>query len=387
MNFVFLSPSFPPNYYLFCANLKAEGANALGIGESPFHELRPELRESLTWYYQVGSMHDYGQLAEALRFFTARFGKIDRIDSLNEYWLETEAKLRSEFGIAGVQAADVAEIRHKSLMKKIFAKTGIPHARGRLVSNAGQARELISSLNFPVIVKPDDGMGAELTYRLNFPADVDRFFADKPDRSFILEEFIQGDIVTFDGLAGPDGEIIFCTSHVYGEGVMESVLADSHIYYYSRREIPKDLEDAGRKLVKGFRVRERFFHLEFFRRKDGTLCALEVNIRPPGGMTVDMFNFACDIDMYAVWAKMMVHGTIRLDYSRKYHCAFVSRKNRLRYRRSHEEILARFGGLVAHHEGLPPVLARAMGDYGYLIRSAYPSLITRAVGFIQELAV
>ncbi|OGS47847.1 MAG: hypothetical protein A3J79_14545 [Elusimicrobia bacterium RIFOXYB2_FULL_62_6] len=386
MNFVFLSPSFPPNYYHFCANLKKEGVAVLGVGESPLHELRPELRDSLAWYYQVENLHDYGQLAEALRFFTERFGKIDRIDSLNEYWLETEAKLRSEFGIPGVQAEEVAEIRHKSLMKKVFAKTGIPHARGLVAADAAEAHKFISHVKFPVIVKPDDGMGAEHTYRLESPEDVDSFFAGKPDRSFIIEEFIQGDIVTFDGLAGPDGKIIFCTSHVYGEGVMESVLADSHIYYYSHRQIPADVEDAGRKLVKGFRVRERFFHLEFFRRKDGTLCALEVNIRPPGGMTLDMFNYACDIDMYGTWAKMMARGETRLEYERKYHCAHISRKNRLNYRRTHEEILARFGDLVVHNESLPPMLARAMGDYVYIVRSGHASVIKDAVEFIQEQA-
>lgn len=386
MNFVFLSPAFPPNYYLFCANLKKEGVNALGIGETPFGDLRPELRESLAWYYQVGNMRDHGQLREALRFFVLRFGTIDRIDSLNEFWLETEAKLRSEFGIPGVQAADVSQIRRKSLMKKIFSRMGVPHARGRLVSTAAQAHLCAEEFKFPVIVKPDDGMGAEFTYRLESASDVDRFFGDKPDRAFIMEEFIPGDIVTFDGLADLDGRIAFCTSHVYGQGVMETVLADMHISYYSLRDIPGDIEAAGIKLVKGFNVRERFFHFEFFRRNDGTLCALEVNIRPPGGMTMDMFNFACDIDLYSVWAKMMAQGAIRLDYSRKYHCGYAGRKNRLRYAHSHEEIMERLGAWIVHHDGLPPVLARAMGDNGYLIRTRDIAAMDRAVNFIQELA-
>lgn len=385
MNFVFLSPAFPPNYYRFCAALKKEGVNALGIGDSPFGGLRPELRDSLAWYYQVGDMHGPAQLGEALRFFTGRFGKIDRIDSLNEYWLETEARLRSEFGIPGIQAADVSEIRRKSLMKKVFARLGIPHARGEIVADAARAHALAAELKFPVVVKPDDGMGAALTYRLNSPADVDRFLAGKPDRNFIMEEFIDGSIVTFDGLTGPRGEIIFCTSHVYGERVMEAVLADTHISYYSLREIPRDLEAAGRALVKGFAVRERFFHFEFFRRPDGTLCALEVNIRPPGGMTVDMFNFACDIDLYAAWAGLMARGEVRLDYARKYHCGYAGRKNRLNYAHSHAEITARLGNMLAHHEELPPVLARAMGDNGYIIRSRAATDIETAVNFIQAL--
>ena len=384
MNFVFLSPAFPSNYYLFCAALKKEGVTVLGIGDSPFNELRPELRDSLAWYYQTGDMRDPSQLSGAMRFFTGRFGKIDRIDSLNEYWLETEAKLRSEFAIPGVQAADVSQIRRKSRMKKVFARIGIPHARGEIVADAARAHALALELKFPVVVKPDDGMGAEFTYRLNSPSDVDRFFAGKPDRHFIMEEFIDGDIVTFDGLTGPDGKIIFCTSHVYGQRVMEAVLADMHISYYSLREIPRDLLDAGRKLVAGFAVRERFFHFEFFRRPDGTLCALEVNIRPPGGMTVDMFNFACDIDMYAVWAGLMARGEVRLEYARKYHCGYAGRKNRLNYAHSHEDIRARLGDMLVHHEGFPPVLARAMGDNGYLVRSRDAADMEAAVDFIQE---
>jgi len=385
MNFVFLSPSFPANYYLFCAALKKEGVSVLGIGEPSFGELRSELREALAWYCQVGDLRDRAQVSGAMRFLSDRFGTIDRIDSLNEYWLETEAQLRTEFGISGIQAADVAEVRRKSLMKKVFARTGIPHARGRLVSDAGQAHELAGELNFPIVVKPDDGMGAEFTYRLNSPLELDRFLDGKPDRDFIMEEFIDGGIVTFDGLAGPDGGIVFCTSHVYGQGVMEAVLADMHISYYSLREIPGDIMDAGQKLVKGFNVRERFFHFEFFRRPDGTLCALEVNIRPPGGMTMDMFNYACDIDMYAVWAGMMARGAVRLDYSRKYYCGYAGRKNRLSYAHSHDEILDRLGGLIIHHEGLPPILARAMGDIGYLIRAGRGGEVENAVNFIQEL--
>ncbi|MFH1619296.1 MAG: ATP-grasp domain-containing protein [bacterium] len=386
MNFVFLSPVFPPNYYRFCVNLKKEGATVLGIAENDFGELRPELRESLAWYYRVGDMHNCGELREAMRFFTDRFGQISRIDSLNEYWLETEARLRTEFGIFGVQAANVANIRRKSLMKIFFARAGIPHARGMVVRDAQQARAFAAAeTGFPVIVKPDDGIGAAMTYQLNSCEGLDRFFANKPDREFIMEEFIEGDIVSFDGMADKEGKIVFCTSHVYGQRVMEAVLADSHISYYSLREIPGDLEEAGRKLVDGFAVRERFFHFEFFRRKDGSLCAMEVNIRPPGGMTMDMFNFSCDIDMYSAWAKMMAHGAVRLDYSRKYHCAFAGRKNRLGYRHSHGEIMERLNGMVLHHQDLPEVLARVMGDYGYLIRSGDSGSITEAVNFIQAL--
>ena len=59
MNFIFISPNFPTNYWQFCAHLKSDGANVLGIGDAAYNELTPQLREVLTEYYHVDNMEDY----------------------------------------------------------------------------------------------------------------------------------------------------------------------------------------------------------------------------------------------------------------------------------------------------------------------------------------
>lgn len=92
-----------------------------------------------------------------------------------------------------------------------------------------------------------------------------------------------------------------------------------------------------------FNVRQRFFHIEFFETGPGKMVALEVNMRPPGGFTTDMFNFACDIDIYRLWAQVMMDGSATLDYQRKYHCCYASRKNRYDYQHSHDEVMQKFG--------------------------------------------
>jgi hypothetical protein len=94
MNIVFLSPHFPPNYHLFCVHLKGLGATVLGLADEPYDLLHPRLKDSLSEYYQVRDMHNYDELLRACGYFTYRYGKIDRLDSQNEYWLETEAQLR-----------------------------------------------------------------------------------------------------------------------------------------------------------------------------------------------------------------------------------------------------------------------------------------------------
>ena len=108
MNFIFLSPHFPPNFYLFCVQLSALGVNVLGIADEPYELLRPELKRSLREYFRVHDMHNYDELLRACGYFIHRYGRIDRIDSHNEYWLETEADLRTDFNVFGPNRIDFA---------------------------------------------------------------------------------------------------------------------------------------------------------------------------------------------------------------------------------------------------------------------------------------
>ena len=101
MNYIYLSPHFPPNYYNFCVALRKYGVNVLGLADTQFEHLHPELQHAFTEYFRVEDLHNYDQLVKALGYFTFKYGKIDGIDSNNEYWLETEAKLRTDFNING----------------------------------------------------------------------------------------------------------------------------------------------------------------------------------------------------------------------------------------------------------------------------------------------
>jgi len=67
MNFVYLSPHFPPNYYRFCVGLREEGVNVLGLADAPYESLRPELRGALSEYYRVDDMNSYDALVRCGR--------------------------------------------------------------------------------------------------------------------------------------------------------------------------------------------------------------------------------------------------------------------------------------------------------------------------------
>lgn len=370
MNYIHFSPHFPSNYYNFSIALSKVGAKVLGIGDEPWDHLSAELKSSLTDYYKVDDLHNNDQLIAALEYFTNRFGKIDGIDSHNEYWLESEAILRDRFEIEGLKPGQLDGIRRKSEMKKMFIKAGLRVASGKVVRMIDEARELIKETGYPVIAKPDKGVGAADTYKIHDEAGLVNFFNTKPPIDYIMEAFVDGDVTSFDGLAGKDGELVFFTVMQNEKGVMEVVHEDSHVYYYTHRNIPADLEAAGRKVLKAFEVKGRFFHFEFFREhKTGELIALEVNMRPPGGFSTDMFNYSCDIDVYQVWADMISDKNNGFSFERKYHVCFVSRKSRYAYALSHEEVMNRFGANIVFSSGIDGALARAMGDFCYLVRS------------------
>ena len=327
MNVVFLSPHFPPHFFRFCLNLKTVGANVWGIGEEPYNNISADVRSALTEYFQVDDMHDDDALVRACGFFTHRYGKIDRLDSLNEYWLSTEARLRDDFNIFGVRGTDIDFIRRKSFMKDRFRDAGVAVARGQVVDNIDDARSLIRETGYPVVVKPDAGVGAIDTFRIDNDRALDVFFKTRPGTDYIMEEFIDGTIYSFDGLTDRDGKPVFYTAHTYSQGIMETVNEARHVYYYSLRDMPADLEKIGFECLKAFDVRERFFHMEFFKTAEDRYVALEVNMRPPGGYTTDMFNYACDIDIYRIWANLLVHNQTALNYERGYHCCYASRKS------------------------------------------------------------
>jgi hypothetical protein len=178
-------------------------------------------------------------------------------------------------------------------------------------------------------------------------------------------------------------EVVFGSSFYYNTGVMEVVNADDDIWYCITRQVPPDLQAAGAAIVRAFRIRERPFHFEFFRLADGTLAPLEINVRPPGGLTVNMFNYANDIDFHRGWASMLVHGRWDESASRAYACAYVGRKHRFTYRLSHEQVLDAYGDMIVMHEPIAGIFARAIGDFGYILRHPEERRLTAAARAIQ----
>jgi hypothetical protein len=386
MNVLFLSPHFPPQFWLFCAALRARGATVLALGDAHPDTLDPGLRAALTEYVHVPDMEQHDAALRATAYLVWRHGRIDHLDSLNEHWLALEGQLREDFNVPGLRPAELQRHRSKTGMDEVFRQAGLRAPASAPITSPGRLRAFAADHGYPLIIKPDLGVGATHTFRVDDPDALDRACAE-PLAGHVVQEFIEGTVTTYDGLTDRDGRVIFATSFVYAAGVMELVTEQRDVHYTSRRVIPPALAEAGRRVVEAFRVRGRFFHAEFFELPGGVFRPLEINLRPPGGFTTDLFNYAHDIDIYGLWADLVTGADLdAFRHEARYHAAHVSRRDQHRYRRGHDELQAILGPALMLRRRIPAPINLAMGDDLYLIRHEDPDAIRGFIAAIHERA-
>ena len=377
MNYVFISPAYPVTCMYFCEALSELGVNVLGIGEAPYDMLDDRLKSALTEYYYVSSLEDYDQVYRAVAFLIHKYGRIDWLESLNEYWLPMDASLRSDFNIAvGTRYEEIGNLVSKSGMKKIFLEAGIPTARQHIVSDLEAGEKFVDEVGYPVIVKPDVGVGANGAMKVRNREDLLSFYNDLPQEPYVMEEFLFGDICTYDAIIDSNCEPLFESMCTYAP-VLDSVANDENVHFYTMPEVPKQLREFGRRTVKAFGADRRFVHFEFIGLtkdyegigKAGDYAVMEVNMRPAGGHDPDMMNIAQSIDVFEIYAEMVTSGKRFFPESEdKCICAYAARKDGHAFTHSHEEVMARYGNDIVMQEEMPPIDWPSMGRYVYIAR-------------------
>ena len=393
MNVVFISPHFPLYFHNFCSRLKQRNVNVLGIIDTDYQNISQETKNSLTDCYCVNSLDNYDEVYRAVAYFISKYGRIDFIESQNEYWLETEAKLRDDFNILhGTRFNDLSWMKYKSKMKQVFLKAGVNVARYCLVNSFEEVMAFIENVGYPVVVKPDNGVGASSTYKLNNYQDLEYFFATKDDKVYIMEEFVKGHVETYDGICDSNKNVLIANSSIMLNSIMDNVNEHCDTAFKNRYVVNSDIEEIGKRVVQAFDTRSRFFHFEFFRLdedkeglgKKGDLVGLEVNMRAPGAYIPDMINYAYDVDTYALWSDVLIYDKIFVDVNRKYVVGYASRRNGIDYTHSYEEIKDKYKDKIKIDTEVPEALAAAMGNHVFIFRTEKEEELIEMIRFILK---
>lgn len=378
MNVVFISPHFPLYFHNFCSRLKIRGVNVLGIGDANYSEISNETKDSLSEYYRVNNLENYDEVYKAVAYYISKYGRIDFVESQNEYWLETDARIRTDFNInSGTKYEDLAVMKYKSKMKDIYKSIGLNAARYCLVDTFENALAFVEKVGYPIVVKPDNGVGASSTYKLKDQSELEYFFATKDNRVYIMEEYVNGHVETYDGITDSNKNILIANSTIMLNSIMDNVNENCDTAFCNRFVAGSDIEEIGKKVVQAFDTRSRFFHFEFFRLdadkeglgKKGDLVGLEVNMRAPGAYMPDMINFSYETDVYTIWADMLIYDKCFMDVKQKYLVAYIGRRDGIDYMLSNDQINQKYGDLVMLDVDVPEALSAAMGNHVFMVRA------------------
>ena len=385
MNYLLVSPNFPISQEFFAKGLKEKGINVLGVGSESYDALSQTLKDNLVEYFRVNDLEDYEEVFRAVAFLTYKHGKIDRIESNNEYWLELDARLREDFNVYGVKPKQLEFTKYKSKMKTMFKEAGARVAKGYAANNKEELNGILKKLELPLIAKPDNGVGSANTYKLLTQRDVEEFINEWNEKvSYFFEEFVEnGVLCTYDGLINQHGDIVFETSFIYTQPTLD--LVNNGLDYANIIEptIDPKLKELGQRIVYKFGMKERFFHIEFFRLPDGEYIALEYNNRIAGGTCIDLYNYSYNISLYEIYADVVLDKKIKDIVTNKYTLS-LSRRNRYQYKNSLEDIKAKYSYSIRMITTVPEVFSAAMGNTMIIISVENKEQITEVMNYVHE---
>ena len=371
MNYIVISPYYPQNFQQFTIELANQGINVLGIGQEPYDQLDQPLKEALTEYFRVENLENLDEVKRAVAFLFYKHGPIDRIESHNEYWLEQDAQLREQFNVFGAKPKDLKKTKFKSEMKKLFKKAGVPVVPGQVVKTISGVDLAVNKLGLPLIAKPDNGVGAAATFKLETKKDVEYFKSEWDQETvYFFEKFVQsGEICTFDGLVDKDGQIVFSTTFDYAHTPLDLMIYKMDNSYYVLKDMDPKLRIYGESIVKTFGMKERFFHIEFFRDGDDYV-AIEYNNRPAGGFTIDVYNFAHSIDLYKGYAAIVVGKEFTSTHLKPLFCLATSRRASTNYAYAESDLLEKYRDNFKVKKDMPAAFAELQGDYLYMLTTS-----------------
>lgn len=361
MNIVMISPGFPVEQPLFTRGLAKQGARVIGLGDQPVEAVPDIARTALADYIRIASFQDEDAIVRQVVDY-ARHVPVHQVESTWEPTMILAAKIREALRLPGMTVAETVPYRDKEVMKKILDRAGVRTPRHASSTTKDGVREAAARIGYPVCIKPIAGAGSADTYRVNNAEELEQVLGRLGHiREVSIEEFVEGDDYTFDTVCA-GGRILFWNMCVYRPRALDS---RSHEWISPQTIAIRDVEhpalssgrEMGLAVLKALGFQTGFTHMEWYRKADGEAVFGEIGARPPGSNTVDVMNYANDIDLFEGWAEAVVHGRFSQPVERKYNAITIFKRaqgqGRIQRIEGLDGLLTEFGPAFACIDLLP----------------------------------
>jgi len=312
---VFVAPFFAETTLRFIdAAAGLDGVRLGLISQDPSERLPRPLRAKLAAHWRVEDALDTGQILAGVRSLAPRLGgPPQRLVGALEELQEGLAEVREALGIEGMGVEAARNFRDKSRMKDAFRAAGVACARHGLASSTDEARITAREIGFPLVLKPPAGAGARNTLRVDDERALDQYLhlmPPCPERPLLIEEFVVGEEHSFDAVSVRGRPVWHSLTH-YRPGplaVMENRWIQWTVLLPREVDHPRydDIRKVGADALRALGMGTGLSHMEWFRRRDGSIAISEVAARPPGAQFTTLISYAHDIDFYRAWARLMI---------------------------------------------------------------------------------
>ncbi|MCE9638453.1 MAG: ATP-grasp domain-containing protein [Planctomycetes bacterium] len=349
------------------------------LTQEPIEKIPDDLRSKLHAHWRVADCLSPDDIEAGVLELARHMGNVHRLVGTLEQLQTPLGEVRARLGIEGMDAETAENFRDKGRMKDALRAGGVPCAKHRKVTTLAEGREFALATGFPLVVKPPAGAGAKSTFRVESLDELDqslRAMMTRPGQEVQLEEFVVGEENSFDTVSIGGQAVWHSLSH-YRPTPLE-VLRNPWIQWcvFIPREVdsPKfdDIRRVGSRALSVLGMRTGVSHMEWFRRRDGSIAISEVGCRPPGAQICSLISYAHDFDFYSAWARVAVFDQFTAP-ERKYSCgaAYLRGQGEGRVAAIHgiEQAQKELGALVIEAK-LPQVGQAATNTYegeGYVI--------------------
>ncbi len=318
---VFVAPRFLENTNRYVRAFAAlEGVTLSVVSADPESAIPEALRPRIAGHYAVPNAFDGEQLTAAVRAIGRGVGRVDRLAGALEQLQTPMAQARDVLGIEGINSAVARNFRDKDRMKEVLRAHGVPVARSVLVRSLRELALFVGHVGYPVIVKPQAGLGSRATFRVESPEDI-AALASKgalptDAQPLQVEEFVRAREHTCETVT-VRGVPVWRSGTRYFPTPLE-VLETPWVQYCVL--LPRDPAEepwasfaptntAALAALFGEHASSAagtaLTHMEWFLREDGTALVNEVGARPPGVQIMPMMGLAHETDMVRDWAELI----------------------------------------------------------------------------------
>ena len=243
-----------------------------------------------------------------------------------------------------------------------------------MVSTVTAGKKFAKEVGYPVVVTADFTSDITDTWKLNNDDELDKFYKTRPAGDFIMEEFVDGDVYSYDAIIDDKGNALFESTTRY-PSVLDTVMSKNEFSYFVYPDVPEELQEIGKNTAKAFDLKGRFVHFEFIRLekakknlgKKNDFIAVKVSGCPAGGPTCDMMNYAHSSDVYQIWANMITGKDTKPGKAKKpMHAVYSFRRGNRSFAHTNRKILQKYSAAIKDHREVPPLDWEHEGEYSYI---------------------